>query len=288
MIKVFLTGFAKPYIAFGEFLNRDHEYLRIMDGEVMRELPVDRIVDIWHVEPAMTQEPAQKRFSPQLLKPEAASQQPKIDPFQTEGDDVPELPPGIPSSYRPRQQYQSLENIQDLLSSGFRSRQSEAVDTGTKRLAVVITGSVQDSFDIEVPGNVFVPSVYTPTLAKEIALNPRIKQIMDQGIIFTGVPSVVGESVLIDTAHLADRMKQAGEGLGLASRTMEAVGRLQKPQKRDESLFAGLEQPFERSPFDGPVRLDDVEDNEGNGYDANSGSEEAAGERSAESGLPEL
>lgn len=288
MLKVYLSGFKAPYAVIGEFLTEDERYLIIKDGNIKRKLPHDRIVHIEDIDISHDLESIgpYKLDSVKHDPRKYAAKEMKAPQEQFEKE---------PAKVDLTAEKMNPNKLNNILKSGLKSAmglKNDMVEVATKAdrrdLNIIVSGVVQDTFKINVPGNSFAPNIYTPSLAKEVALHPDVKRIMDGGIIFSGVPTVVGDTIHIETARLSDRIKSAAEGVSLASKVADSMAKFKKPDRAFSSEFSMLGKTqfaFKNSPFSGPVPLSDDDEEEAEVEDESSGQEETSGEGPTEEGV---
>lgn len=266
-MKVYLKGFKRPYAVVGTYVSEDERYLFLYDGDIRRRIPHDNIVHIEDFTEVVMESPAEEPVATQRETPKQ------------------------PES--PKEKFQALVNEKMRQRKSVNQGPAKALDEITVRrdVNIVISGAVERSLKLSIPESVIDDQKYTPALMKEIALNREIKAIMENGIIFDGVPTVSGDNIYINTKNLTET---AGAKLGAATKlagiTQAAanIGKFAPPNKVFNTDFSMTTKRVDDfaiagSPFDGPVPLD-----AGDEINENTTEEKASDQAEAQGGVPLL
>jgi len=288
MLKVYVSGFERPYAVVGTYLHEDERYLTLQDGGIKRKIPHEKIVHIEDLSAlvsaanpdiygASTEQIAVKLPEANLSLTSVVSPDAAKDSGSFAADKS--------LFSQPLDDDKLVRVIRDRFknSSNKDSPEELLAPAKKKSITIVVSGVVQDSFEIEVNDSLFASS-YTPYLAKEVSMHPEIKRIMDNGIIFNGLPKIIGDSIYIETAKISDKLSGAAKSISLAGKAADAMARFKRPEREFNQEFSMLGKTnfaINKSPFDGPVPLsddDDDDDSEANQEysDDSSGEEEDA------------
>jgi hypothetical protein len=238
MLKVYLSGFPKPVSVVGNFSYEDERYMVLDDNSIKRKIPLDRIVFIEDLSVVVpTQQPVQGLF---------ASKQIGSNPTMAEP--------------------MSSEKLQTVLKDGLLKHGANISDLAPRidqhtDVTIIVSGAADESFSIKMTTAAISAGQFTPMVAKELALDNNFKRIMSNGIIFKGLPKVVGNTIHVETTRLEEKVEKLTEGLNDLAK-LSSVSKFKKPEKvyrNDFSLF-GAQAEFGDSPFESAIPLSDNDD----------------------------
>lgn len=225
MIKVYVTGFNKPYIITGELVSEDQDYLILNENGVDKRIPQERIVLV--EESSTTEE--RKPLPTEPLRPTAPTpilakipsqdnptkeaiqkfiNETKASKMQTPKVQVP-VPPERASQIEPEQPKPDYD------------------PNDTMQIEVNFNGAKKGRFDIEVPKGVMTGK-YTPSLGREIFSHTEIKNVLTDGsAILDGIPVIKGNKVFYSTKTTAstevsgmEKMQAVGQLMNAGSKVM--------------------------------------------------------------------
>lgn len=232
MIKVYVTGFKKPYIITGDLVSEDQDYLILNENGIDKRIPQERVVLVEE----STQETKIEKATPNLTMANAAP--------------TPILAKTPQESRNPTKE--AIQKFIDEKKAGLQQTpQKTQIPVPPERasqiepelpkpdydpddkmmIEVSFNGAKKGNFNIEVPKGVMTGK-YTPSLGREIFSHTEIKNILTDGsAILDGIPVIKGNKVFYSTkatvsneASGVEKMQAVGQLMNAGSKVMNLAG----------------------------------------------------------------
>lgn len=269
MLKVFITGFDKPYSLSGVITKEDDKFLFITEGGVLRKIPHSRVLYFEETLSKDVEATAPVKASTNYSDIDATISQVVKDQNSEAMKN---------SKINEQEVRNNFKNsLKKALEERMSKRQNENVNRPTQmepepepppfdlndRVPAVVnfTGVKQASFEIEVPRGALTQS-YTPALGREIFSYKETKDVLASGnVILDGIPTIDNNVITYKTKNVAvkdlsvnDKIRMAGEMVAIGSKLSQIPNKIShnKPdifgQSSAAQSFSMPTSPFEKPP----------------------------------------